>query len=329
MTHSVYLLLGSNIQPERNLERAVRHLVEYCAVRGISRVWQSPPFGYPDQADFLNVAVHIETNLTVIELRDRLLRPLEQQLSRVRDPQNKNGPRTIDIDIAIYGDLTLRLTNEHLSIPDPDICERLFICAPLAELAPGFRHPVTGQTLADMAEQLSKSSPPLLARDDVDLRAIFNLPPDLPPDLPPSLLPGQRQSLLSSAEQVVRREDLFEFHFFYGHRLLRYAGKCRHLHGHNGRVQIEVVGSAGKLAGRLQQVHTWVCENWRGRMILCHDDPAIGYLRDHGEPIFLLDANPTTENLARWLFHQCHRQGVPAATVRMWESPRSWASYTD
>src|SRR5512136_1776053 len=97
-----------------------------------------------------------------------------------------------------------------------------------------------------------------------------------------------------------------EIDFCYGHRLLNYEGKCRYLHGHNGRAIITV--ESGRLDARgmvldfseiKRVVSRWVDDNLDHRMILSRDDPAVPLLRELGEPMYLIDANPTAENIAR------------------------------
>ena len=101
-----------------------------------------------------------------------------------------------------------------------------------------------------------------------------------------------------------------EIDFCYGHRLLNYDGKCRYLHGHNGRAVIVI--EAPKLDDRgmvmdfsdiKRVVSGWIDEQLDHRMILHRDDPAIPALRSLGEPLYLIDTNPTAENIAR-LIHE-------------------------
>jgi len=122
--------------------------------------------------------------------------------------------------------------------------------------------------------------------------------------------------------------------FCYGHRLLDYDGVCRHLHGHNAVVEIEV--ETATLDGRnmvvdfrdiKRIVKAWIDDNLDHRMILRHDDPMVGLLREAGEPLFLLDSNPTAERLARLLFETCRALELPVVRVTLWETPSSWASY--
>ena len=129
--------------------------------------------------------------------------------------------------------------------------------------------------------------------------------------------------------QVTREID-----FCYGHRLLNYEGKCKYLHGHNGRVVITI--EAEKLDHRgmvldfsdiKSVVSTWIDENLDHRMLLNRDDPAVPMLEKLGEPLFLLDENPTAENIARLIHEFTASQDFPVVETRLWETPRCFATY--
>lgn len=122
--------------------------------------------------------------------------------------------------------------------------------------------------------------------------------------------------------------------FCYGHRLLNYSGKCRHLHGHNGRVVIVLEGDDLDERGMLvdfsdvkRALSTWIDETLDHRMILCKDDPAIESLKTLGEPLFVIADNPTAENIARLIYDQAATLGFPVAEVSLWESAKSFATY--
>ncbi|MCA9117572.1 MAG: 6-carboxytetrahydropterin synthase, partial [Planctomycetaceae bacterium] len=102
-----------------------------------------------------------------------------------------------------------------------------------------------------------------------------------------------------------------EIEFCYGHRLLNYSGKCRHLHGHNGRAVIVLEGEELDERGMLvdfseikDSLRTWIDETLDHRMILCDRDPALPFLRELGEPVQVLPDNPTAEIIARLIFAQ-------------------------
>jgi len=123
-------------------------------------------------------------------------------------------------------------------------------------------------------------------------------------------------------------------HFCYGHRLLNYAGKCRYLHGHNGRVEIELSSEGLDRRGMVrdfeeikQTIQTWIDRELDHKMLLNRKDPVIPLLRKNHEPVFLMEENPTAEAIARLIFDYAASQGLPVTGVRMWETDRSVASY--
>lgn len=130
--NKIYLGLGSNLgDREKNLEKAISEISEFASVVLKSSVYESKPVGYTDQDDFLNMVIEIESELAPRELLGKLLQ-IESNLGRVRTI--KNGPRTIDVDILLYGDLSLN--EEDLIIPHPRMNERNFVLIPLSEIAP-------------------------------------------------------------------------------------------------------------------------------------------------------------------------------------------------
>ena len=122
--------------------------------------------------------------------------------------------------------------------------------------------------------------------------------------------------------------------FCYGHRLLDYEGKCRHLHGHNGLLEVDVEAEYLDEQGMVMDfgdvrdvVKGWVDENLDHRMVLWSRDPVVPVLTDMGEPLYLIDENPTAENIAKLIFDQVRGQGLALSEVRLWETPSSYASY--
>lgn len=164
--NQAYLLLGSNIEPEKNLPKAVRLLSQYGHIKKVSSVWQSTAAGFTEQPDFLNAAMLLETGLSPNALRGQAIRTVEDSLDRIRT-ENKNGPRTIDIDIILFNHDVLNLDTRH--IPDPDLLEELFVAIPLAEIAPDYLHPEVNQTLVDIADQLHPKVETIFRRNDVNL----------------------------------------------------------------------------------------------------------------------------------------------------------------
>jgi len=168
-----YLSLGSNIEPERNLPAAVRELAAFGRTAAISRVWESVPFGCGDRAsdrfahNFLNAAVLLETELSAQALCVDAVPAVERRLGRVRDPHNKNGARTIDVDLSLFNRDVL--TVAHRKIPDPEILTRAFVAVPLAELDPEYLLPTADRSLAEIAAALAPTAG-LHLRPDVPLR---------------------------------------------------------------------------------------------------------------------------------------------------------------
>jgi 2-amino-4-hydroxy-6-hydroxymethyldihydropteridine diphosphokinase len=161
-----YLSLGSNIEPEQNLRAAVVRLAQYGDVKAVSTVWESLPVGFGDQPNFLNIAVLLETKLSARALRDEAIAAIEAALGRVRT-QNKNAPRTIDIDIMLFNRDIIQMKRRH--IPNSEVMERPFVAIPLAEISPDYVHPETGQTLRHTAQQFDATSAGMYRRDDVVL----------------------------------------------------------------------------------------------------------------------------------------------------------------
>jgi 6-pyruvoyltetrahydropterin/6-carboxytetrahydropterin synthase len=126
-----------------------------------------------------------------------------------------------------------------------------------------------------------------------------------------------------------------EIKFCYGHRLLEYEGKCRHLHGHNGRAVITLQGSELDARGMLidfaeikQLIQRWIDENLDHNMLLRRDDPLLPMLREKGERVFVMDTNPTAENIARLIFQMAQEFGLPVLEVVLWETDNCFASYS-
>ena len=125
-----------------------------------------------------------------------------------------------------------------------------------------------------------------------------------------------------------------EIDFCYGHRLLNYEGKCRHLHGHNGKAIITIEAAQLDDRGMVldfteikHSISAWIDENLDHRMILCRDDPAVPALQKLGEPLLLLSTNPTAETLAQLIYDYALAQGFPVIEVRLWETPKCCAIY--
>ncbi len=125
-----------------------------------------------------------------------------------------------------------------------------------------------------------------------------------------------------------------EIEFCYGHRLLNYEGKCRHLHGHNGRAIVTLQGPELDAAGMLvdfavmkQKVQRWIDENLDHNMLLSASDPLLGTLRERGERVFVMEANPTAENIARIIYEKTREAGLPVVEVVLWETSNCSATF--
>lgn len=125
-----------------------------------------------------------------------------------------------------------------------------------------------------------------------------------------------------------------EIDFCYGHRLLNYDGKCRFLHGHNGRAVISLAreeldprGMAVDFADIKRVISSWIDETLDHCMILHRDDPVVPVLRNLGERMHVIDVNPTAENIARLIFEFAAQNGFPVVQVQLWETPRCYATY--
>jgi 2-amino-4-hydroxy-6-hydroxymethyldihydropteridine diphosphokinase len=169
-THRAYLSLGSNVDPEYHLVAATAMLAEYGRLSRTSTVWETTPIGFADQPRFLNAAVLLRTELPAARLIEEVIPRIEHALGRVRNPDNPNGPRTIDIDLALYNHEIAVIGNHQ--IPDPDILTRAFLATTLSELDAEYVHPIARQKLADIANGLIQQnwSGSMVRRDDVQLR---------------------------------------------------------------------------------------------------------------------------------------------------------------
>jgi len=123
--------------------------------------------------------------------------------------------------------------------------------------------------------------------------------------------------------------------FCYGHRLLDYDGICKHPHGHNAVAEIEVRTDTLDQRNMVcdfsdikRLVKGWIDRELDHKMILRHDDPLVRPLQALGEPIYLLDSNPTVERIAKLVYDETQRLGFSVVEVRVWETPTSFASYS-
>jgi GTP cyclohydrolase I len=161
------IAIGSNIEKERYLPEAIRLLRRHRSieVRDVSRFFESSPVGGPaDAPDFFNAAVLACTDLSPQGLRSEL-RHIEDVLGRVRT-DDPNAPRTIDLDVAYYGDVVAEF--EDWQLPDPEAATKPHIAIPIADVAPSFVDPVSGKTTYDL--MLGVSAPPEAVKPVTSIR---------------------------------------------------------------------------------------------------------------------------------------------------------------
>jgi len=168
--NTVFLSLGSNIQPELYLPAAVDRLETVGEVAAVSSVYETLAVGDPTQPNFLNAALILITSLSADQLKQQLS-AIELSLGRQRS-DDPNAARTIDLDIAFFNHDIRLIGKRH--IPDPDILTQPYLARPLAELAPDFVHPETGQTLSAIAAPFCQRTD-IWRRDDVHLPAVKSM----------------------------------------------------------------------------------------------------------------------------------------------------------
>lgn len=147
MAAFAYIGLGSNLGDRGAM---IARALEQLHPRRVSTIVETEPWGVADQPRFLNAVAEIETDLAPAELLDRLL-DVERGLGRVR--KEKWGPRTIDLDLLLYGDR--QVASEALSVPHPRLHERRFVLEGLAELCPDRTVPGLGRTVRQLLEHIS------------------------------------------------------------------------------------------------------------------------------------------------------------------------------
>lgn len=154
--YRVFLLVGGNIGDRlKNLQEA-KKLIEkkIGTIEKVSSLYETAAWGMEDQPDFLNQALQVATSLAPLNLLDELL-AVEREMGRIRN--EKFGPRTVDIDILLYGDRTI--DHHDLIIPHPRMAQRRFVLEPLAEIAANVKHPINHYTIAEMLQNCHDKLP--------------------------------------------------------------------------------------------------------------------------------------------------------------------------
>jgi len=142
--HRVYLNLGSNIQPEIHLAKAVQSLQDYGEIHEVSNAWESKAIGM-DSPNYLNACLLFLSPLMPVELKEQVIRPIEARLGRKRS-ENKYSPRTVDIDIILVDEEPYNLKFWNFA----------FVIIPLAEIHPEYINPVTNESVSQTAARLHK-----------------------------------------------------------------------------------------------------------------------------------------------------------------------------
>jgi 2-amino-4-hydroxy-6-hydroxymethyldihydropteridine diphosphokinase len=150
MLNLAYLSLGSNVgDREKNLREAVHRLKTLGRVISVSSFYETEPVEFTEQPWFVNCAIALETAQSASQLMSGILE-IEREMGRLR--VEKKGPRIIDIDILLFGDLIVNTPD--LVIPHPAMAERRFVLEPLAEIADQARHPVLRKTIGELLHAL-------------------------------------------------------------------------------------------------------------------------------------------------------------------------------
>jgi dihydroneopterin aldolase/2-amino-4-hydroxy-6-hydroxymethyldihydropteridine diphosphokinase len=144
----VFIGIGSSLDPERNVRAAIGLLRKEVHVRRVSTFYRTEALRRPGDPAFYNGVIEAETDIPPLELQQAVLRRIEEALGR-RRTEDRYAPRTVDLDILVYGDVALK--TEHLTLPNPNIEERAFVALPLHELAPDLVLPGSGQRLEEIA----------------------------------------------------------------------------------------------------------------------------------------------------------------------------------
>lgn len=154
--NTAYICAGSNIGDRIGYLQQANNLLNYTdgiKVLESSSIYETEPVGFADQEWFANAVLKIETHLSAQDLLLECMR-IEKQLGRVRSPENRWGPRTLDLDILFYNDCVI--IEDQLQIPHPRLHKRAYALVPMLELAPDFVHPVIKKSVSDIHNELEE-----------------------------------------------------------------------------------------------------------------------------------------------------------------------------
>ncbi len=147
-----FISVGSNVRPAENVREALCRLALQARITGISTVYQTAAEGRPEDPPYYNCVVEVATEMPPLELKRKVLRPIEEALGRERTA-DKYASRTIDLDLILYGEAVLAAAE--LTLPDPQILRRPFVALPLLELFPGATLPGSGLRMEEVAGKVS------------------------------------------------------------------------------------------------------------------------------------------------------------------------------
>jgi 2-amino-4-hydroxy-6-hydroxymethyldihydropteridine diphosphokinase len=155
---TAYIALGANLpspagNPRQTLDAAMLRLAQLGRLRAQSSYYETAPVGYANQPTFLNAAIALETQLDPQSLLDHLLE-IERSFGRDRSHGIANGPRTLDLDILLYGDRII--DTQSLQVPHPGVAQRSFVLLPMAEIAPELIHPQLQKSMSQLLKDLGQ-----------------------------------------------------------------------------------------------------------------------------------------------------------------------------
>jgi 6-pyruvoyltetrahydropterin/6-carboxytetrahydropterin synthase len=302
---TIYMGLGSNLgDREQNLGKAIDLVGRRVQVLRRSPMYQTEPFGVPDQPKFLNMVIEAQTDLPHLELL-QFLKGIEQELGR--GAASSDAPRQIDIDILFYSDIVL--TSDSLIIPHPRLPLRAFVLVPLNDLAPKLKHPVTGKTVAEMLSALETTTG--VERYHVPAGATGSSVEGSPATSPITPIKRGNEVYYINVES----------HFDAAHFLRGYHGKCENLHGHRYKVAVKLSAAAlndiglaydfGDIKALLKPLLS------RFDHTLLNDIPPFDAI------------NPSAENIAHAIYDELKPKiaGAKLESVTVWESPESSVEY--